>query len=890
MPKLYTCLSLCLFLFLFSIAQVQFITSGKVPNSFNNAAIAVNTALGTGTYHDFKITDPTTCNYLVEGPNNKVYGTTTFGGTNSNGVIFSMNADGSNFSLLYSANANQDINSNTTIVFGSDGKIYTIISQFLYSIDPAGGGASQIAAVPVDGYGIIADANGWLYGISVAANTYDYFAYKLKFDGSGFEILHNFNRTTEGYGFSKLCLTAQGRLFGLARSEGSAGGGTLFSFKTDRSNFTINFAFTNITGSPAAIYGDALTTTNQNPPLSVNEKIYFTNTFGGNFISGTFLSYDVMTDTLVKLRDLPGGEYSKNPILVNGKLTGSNSLGIYSMDTTGSNYTQLNTIDAITTLLYATSQSKLYMMANGGNYKNTHLLQTDVTGANKTELHQFGFIPNGYNPDGITKGLDGKFYGIALNGGAEGGGLLYKMNIDGSGYQVIHDFTGANGQLPKGQLLYGSDGRLYGICTVSGTVGSNADYLIYGINTDGSNYNILRIFIHNFDGYIVPELTESSNGVLFGAIGIVDYAPNKIFRINKDGTGYNLLKTLNPNTEGILQRQCPVWYGGYLYGIAGLGGSSNAGTIFRVKDDGTNFSLIKTFNGSDGNLLLAGLTLSADNKLYGYTWLGGTNYAGVIFTIDPADLSFKTIYNFDRNTDGASYPSGKFIQASDGRLYVAKPTGIFGINTDGTGRSFYEPNPHLNIYVNDLTISYLNEVPLTTLPIKALTNFTLNKKQSSVLLNWQTLEERNVKSFGVERSNNSISFTSIATVTAKGNTNITSNYSTEDLHPITGKNYYRLKMFDYNGKFAYSDIKTIDFAGTIKFTVYPNPAKLEIKITHGFSDGVSIIIADIGGRIVYNASSYLSSPSVNISGLKAGVYTITVKNNSNTKTGSFIKE
>ena len=48
---------------------------------------------------------------------------------------------------------------------------------------------------------------------------------------------------------------------------------------------------------------------------------------------------------------------------------------------------------------------------------------------------------DGEIPDaGLTDGRDGFLYGTTLGGGPNGGGVVYRLRPDGSGYQVLHAF------------------------------------------------------------------------------------------------------------------------------------------------------------------------------------------------------------------------------------------------------------------------------------------------------------------------------------------------------------------------------------------------------------------------------------------------------------------
>src|ERR1051326_6028559 len=67
--------------------------------------------------------------------------------------------------------------------------------------------------------------------------------------------------------------------------------------------------------------------------------------------------------------------------------------------------------------------------------------------------HIFAGIPEGYYPGSIVMGVDNAIYGVTWRGGDTNlvhdggyagrldGGTIFKINIDGSGYKVLHTFS-----------------------------------------------------------------------------------------------------------------------------------------------------------------------------------------------------------------------------------------------------------------------------------------------------------------------------------------------------------------------------------------------------------------------------------------------------------------
>ena len=108
------------------------------------------------------------------------------------------------------------------------------------------------------------------------------------------------------------------------------------------------------------------------------------------------------------------------------------------------------------------------------------------------------------------------------------------------------------------------------------------------------------------------------------------------------------------------------------------------------------------------------------------------------------------------------------------------------------------------------------------LPVELL-DFRAAKQDAQVLLVWVTSREINVQKYDVEFSIDGVTFNPFETVSAKGNSLTQTNYQTIHCCPITGINYYRLKMIDVDGKYKYSPIRAVKFESTMGMKLYPNP-------------------------------------------------------------------
>ncbi len=123
-----------------------------------------------------------------------------------------------------------------------------------------------------------------------------------------------------------------------------------------------------------------------------------------------------------------------------------------------------------------------------------------------------------------------------------------------------------------------------------------------------------------------------------------------------------------------------------LFGTTSFGGNANAGTIYSVNTDGTDFYKLHDFDGANGNQPYGGLVALPDGKLAGVTRHGGTGDRGVLFTLNDDGTGFSVIKHFEDTR-----PSKGVLLASDGMIYGAtsstqtKRGVIYKINPDGSG-------------------------------------------------------------------------------------------------------------------------------------------------------------------------------------------------------------
>ena len=332
--------------------------------------------------------------------------------------------------------------------------------------------------------------------------------------------------------------------------------------------------------------------------------------------------------------------------------------------------------------------------ATGGAEGHGTLFRVNPASSGFQVVYSFtGTDPDGAEPSGaaLVEGADGFFYGTTRSGGEFGSGTLFRF-ITPLIVETIFSFP-ADQADPRGGVILASDGRLYGT-TGGGTAGFG---LVYRINIDGTGFQVLKEFAGAADGGTpVAGVIEATDGFLYGTTrnsSTMDVGT--VFKMSKDGGSFQTLAEINgPLGFGVTEFLDENSHILYMYGVTGEPrdlGSLNPFALsdftFRVRADGAPISgnpyqqLYSFAFGYDVGLSPSGrLLLGSDGKLYGTTLVhsdpseGCVNFGcGAVYRFNPAGGTPFAIHVF-KELDG-SRPSGGVTEGPDGRL--------FGLTSEG---------------------------------------------------------------------------------------------------------------------------------------------------------------------------------------------------------------
>ncbi len=166
-------------------------------------------------------------------------------------------------------------------------------------------------------------------------------------------------------------------------------------------------------------------------------------------------------------------------------------------------------------------------------------------------------------------------------------------------------------------------------------------------------------------------------------------------------------------------------------------------------------------------------------------------------------------------------------------------------------------------------------------------------QNNTAIIEWATASESNSSRFEIEHSSNASSFIKTGTVNAAGNSSSTSNYSFTHLSPVSGKNYYRIKQIDRDGRFSYSRVvMLINNNEKNSIVISPNPAQNFIQLNTNTTQSATIRIYSLEGKLVQQQQIPAGNQqrSIDISKLPSGMYSLQLQADEIVNRVSFIKQ
>ena len=316
-----------------------------------------------------------------------------------------------------------------------------------------------------------------------------------------------------------------------------------------------------------------------------------------------------------------------------------------------------------------------------------------ATSPTYTLLHTFPAAggSQGVNPaTSLVEGSDGNYYGTTQYGGPNNTGTIYKITPAGvlttiysfSKCDASTNYKNADGVLPFGALVQGSDGNLYGTTESGGT----NEYGTFFKITPSGVLTSLYAFGGSSGEFPKYSVALGPDGNFYGATeNGGTYDNGTLFKITPSGSlttlytfssDYNSYTKASGNADGSeVSGVLTLGSDGSFYGMTEFGGPNNNGTLFKVTTAGVfttlySFSQLDSSNhNADGVNPNGTLAEGKDGDYYGVAFDGGENQDGTAFKITPTG-AFTSLYQFGDNTyePGGTGPV-QLVSGSDGNFY-----------------------------------------------------------------------------------------------------------------------------------------------------------------------------------------------------------------------------
>ncbi len=406
-----------------------------------------------------------------------------------------------------------------------------------------------------------------------------------------FTTLHAFDATdadqqynVEGFAPGELVQAKDGNFYGTNRNGGLNANGTVFQL-TPGGTFTVLHTFQALSynGSTIGQNADGGYPAEALTPGS-DGSLYGTTSVGGLNGYGTFfrLTPDGTLTTLYNFDRTVGSIYysGANP----ERLVQGSDGNFYGANVYGG----------------TSSRGTIYQLTPAGQFTLLHNFGTGTSTSNPADPTGEGFYPSALFP-----GSDGNFYGIAGAGGANRTGTVFQITPAGA-LTVLHTFTAApggsnaDGAYPVGGLVAGRDGSFYGVANGGGTSGSGT---VFKLTATGDFTSL-----YSFSGLSEAEANED------GA------SPASRLLLGSDGLFYGVTDSGGANGTGTV------------FGITSAGALTFAHTFSALNDVDRSGDQPVGTNG-DGAEPESALFQGSDGSLYGTTFTGGANAAGVIYQL-----------------------------------------------------------------------------------------------------------------------------------------------------------------------------------------------------------------------------------------------------------------
>jgi len=852
--------------------------------------------------------------------NGKLWGTTTYGGLNDNGTLYSYDPATNIFSKK------KDMKS---VDLGQVNSRLTVLNNKLYG-SAHRDGASNI-------FGGIFEYNP---ATDVLVNEFDYDGYTAHFDieftvynnklyavsstgGQSTEgVVFSFDPSTDTYqelvqlapnnletGSGPLTLY-NNKFYGFALKKGNHGKGTLFSYDPASANFSTHIHL----GGPELLQPTG-------PVLHYNNKIYGTAHRGGDEEAGGIYEYDLATGVYTIKKSFTGtmrtGVDQGGLTVYNNKFYGVTQNGgtyqlgtLYEYDPATNNLVIKHHFETATGSWphsnLALFNGKLYGMCMNGstnNYGNIYEFdpQTGVYSQKVIMGPAFG----GFSRGDLTL-FNNKFYGTASSGGQFGQGTIFEYNPVGNIFQKKADFDSTNGAYPTAGLTT-FNGKFYGTTLWGGATDSGVIFQYDPITTTITK----KVDLTNSTGSLSSTFLTLSNNKFYGMTAVgAPFGEGGLFQFDPvtsgftQKTNFNFINGARGIANSLVSIPAPV----------APGSPNSCINTQTININAANANEWIAFTDAEGRAVAE---INANGNILGNTavrfYVNGDNirqdgngrfYLDRNITITSASqpsspVSVRLYIRKKEFEDLKATAGSGVVTPSDLAVFknedfctgtVVSPTTKL-TSTSGTWVFDYVYTTQVSSFSSFYFASNTHSVlPVHILSFKGTALDQANK------LDWKASCTNGVI-FTVERSSDGVNYNPIGLVLAT-QPDCNSPFALTDGSPLP-KSWYRLHMKEDNGSITYSQSVLIDRTKNVSpaLTIVPNPVvdgNTKLSIISSKNGIASTTILDMSGKVVATSKLTLvvgqNTSPLETRSLAAGMYTVVIDDGQTKQTIRFIKQ
>jgi len=321
-----------------------------------------------------------------------------------------------------------EFDAGTVFSIGTDGSSF----QLIRSLKPETDGSEPVA-------GLLQSVDGTLFGLTQSGGVHGGGAlFRMSPNGGAFDTVHSFNVNTDGYWpTDELIEGSDGRLYGALEYGGEQFSGTLYAFDPESDSYTVlrSFGFSDVAGRAPR---SALLRGSDN-------RLYGTTSNGGGRGLGTAFTFE-------------------------NDGTGLTVIHEFGSDETEGGRPQAVLIEGVDGRLYGTTSDL-------GSVGTVFTMERDGSGF--TVLHRINTATEGSAAGPLVQAPDGRLFGTLSRGPSGAVGGVFTVMPDGTGFEVIHFMAyGSEGGWPEAGLIFGPDGRLYGVNSIGGVDGGGTVFAL----------------------------------------------------------------------------------------------------------------------------------------------------------------------------------------------------------------------------------------------------------------------------------------------------------------------------------------------------------------------------------------------------------------------------